>query len=233
MANRKPNRPEGMPTRQQVLEFIQSSDTPAGKREIAKAFGLKGQEKIALKRLLRDMAEEGLIDGKKTAYHRMGGVPKVTVLRVVEIEDGEPIAIPDNWDPEAPGEPPRLIVKEFKGKGGHRSGGRSPGLKRGDRVLSRTEERESGWVAHPMKKLPARTEGLLGVVEVDHGGNAWLAPVDKRIRSSAKISDLGSAEEGQLVLAERIGRSERSGVKVTEIYGDPLAPGAFSLIAIA
>ncbi|MEM7700576.1 MAG: ribonuclease R [Pseudomonadota bacterium] len=233
MANRKTNRPEGMPTRQQVLEFIQSSDTPAGKREIAKAFGLKGQEKIALKRLLRDMAEEGLIDGKKTAYHRMGGVPKVTVLRVVEIEDGEPIAIPDNWDPEAPGQPPRLTVKEFKGKGGQRSGGRAPALKRGDRVLSRTEERDSGWVAHPMKKLPARTEGLLGVVEVDHGGNAWLAPVDKRIRSSAKISDLGSAEEGQLVLAERIGRSERSGVKVTEIYGDPLAPGAFSLIAIA
>jgi ribonuclease R len=32
-----------------VLDFIQSSDIPAGKREIAKAFGLKGQEKIKLK----------------------------------------------------------------------------------------------------------------------------------------------------------------------------------------
>ena len=74
MANRSPKRPEVLPTRQQVLEFIQSSDTPAGKREIARAFGLKGQEKIALKRLLRDMAEEGLIDGKKTSYHRMGGL---------------------------------------------------------------------------------------------------------------------------------------------------------------
>ncbi|MEM7688136.1 MAG: VacB/RNase II family 3'-5' exoribonuclease [Pseudomonadota bacterium] len=229
MANRTPKRPEGLPSRQQVLEFIESCDTPAGKREIAKAFGLKGQEKIALKRLLRDMAEEGLIDGKKTAYHRMGGVPKVTVLRVVDIEDGEPIAIPDNWDPEAPGEPPRLTVKEFKG----RAGKRAPALKRGDRVLSRTEERDSGWVAHPMKKLPARTEGLLGVVEMDFGGQAWLAPVDKRVRTSSKISDLGSAGEGQLVLAERTGRSERSGVKVVEIYGDPLAPGAFSLIAIA
>ena len=229
MANRKTKRPEGLPTRQQVLEFIQSSDTPAGKREIARAFGLKGQEKIALKRLLRDMAEEGLIDGKKTAYHRMGGVPKVTVLRVVDIEDGEPIAIPDNWDPEAPGEPPRLTLKELKARGGKRA----PALKRGDRVLSRTEERESGWIAHPMKKLPARTEGLLGVVEMDFGGQAWLAPVDKRVRHSAKISDLGSAEEGQLVLAERIGRSERSGVKVVEVYGDPLAPGAFSLIAIS
>jgi ribonuclease R len=225
--------PEGLPSREQILDFIQNSETQAGKREIARAFGLKGQEKIALKRLLRDMAEEGLIDGRKSAYHRLGGIPKVTVLRVVDIEDGEPIAIPDNWDPEAPGEPPRLTVKEFKGKGGQKSGSRAPALKRGDRVLSRTEERENGWVAHPMKKLPARTGGLLGVVEIDRSGKAWLAPVDKRIRNSSPISDLGSAEEGQLVLAERTGRSERSGVKVTEIHGDPLAPGAFSLIAIA
>ncbi|MEM1196927.1 MAG: VacB/RNase II family 3'-5' exoribonuclease [Pseudomonadota bacterium] len=229
MVKRLPNRPEGLPSRQQVLDFIQSSDSAAGKREIARAFGLKGQEKIALKRLLKDMAEEGLIDGKKSAYHRMGGVPKVTVLRVVDIEDGEPIAIPDNWDPEAPGEPVRLTLKELKARGGKRA----PALKRGDRVLSRTEERESGWVAHPMRKLPARTDGLLGVVELDHGGKAWLAPVDKRVRQASPISDLANAEEGQLVLAERTGRSHRSGVKVTEIYGDPLAPGAFSLIAIA
>ncbi|HSM52654.1 MAG TPA: winged-helix domain-containing protein, partial [Erythrobacter sp.] len=88
---------QGFPSKEQVLEFLQTSDTPAGKREIAKAFGLKGQEKIALKRLLKDMAEEGMIDGKRTAYHRMGGVPKVTVLRVIEIDDGEAVAIPDNW----------------------------------------------------------------------------------------------------------------------------------------
>ncbi len=55
------------------------------------------------------MADEGLIDGKKTAFHRMGGVPKVTVLRVVEIEDGEAIAIPDTWAPDdATPPPPRL-----------------------------------------------------------------------------------------------------------------------------
>ena len=84
--------PLGLPTREQILEFIQSADGPADKREIAKAFGLKGNEKIALKALLKDMVEEGRIDGKKTAYHRMGGVPKVTVLKVVAIEDGEAIA---------------------------------------------------------------------------------------------------------------------------------------------
>jgi len=72
----------GLPTRQQILDFIASSEEPAGKREIARAFGLKGQEKIQLKSLLKDMAEEGLIDGNRTAFHRMGGVAKVTVLRV-------------------------------------------------------------------------------------------------------------------------------------------------------
>src|SRR5687767_11323239 len=95
----RPRKHAGLPSREQIVEFIQTSDTPAGKREIAKAFGLKGEERIALKHLLRDMADEGLIDGKKTAFHRMGGVPKVTVLRVVEVEDGEAFAIPDAWQP--------------------------------------------------------------------------------------------------------------------------------------
>jgi ribonuclease R len=58
------------------------------------------------------MADEGLIDGKRTAFHRMGGVPKVTVLRVIEIEDGEAIAIPDSWQPDDAIPPPRLRLRE-------------------------------------------------------------------------------------------------------------------------
>lgn len=210
-----------------MIEFIQASETPAGKREIARAFGLKGQEKIALKRLLKDMADEGLIDGKKTAFHRMGGVPKVTVLRVVDIEEGEAIAIPDAWQPDDGAPPPRLrLVEGRKGRAAQAA------LKKGDRVLARTEETGTGWIAHPMKKLPAAHESMLGVVELDGSGQAWLAPVDKRVRNSARIGDLGSAEAGQMVLAEPLGRSPRSGVKVIEVLGDPLAPKAFSLIAI-
>ena len=223
-----PKHPHGLPSREKVLEFIQNADTIVGKRDIAKAFGLKGQEKIALKRLLKDMAEEGLIDGKRTAYHRMGGVPKVTVLRVVDIEDGEPIAIPDSWQPDAGTTPPRLrVIENRKGKSRHAA------LRKGDRVLARTEEAGNGWRAEVMKKLPARTEGLMGVVELDGSGKGWLAPVDKRIRNSTPIADLGGAEAGQLVLAEPAGRSPRSGVKVVEVLGDPLAPKAFSLIAIS
>lgn len=220
--------PQGLPTRQQVLDFIAQSDEPAGKREMAKAFGLKGTEKIALKGLLKDMADEGLIDGNRSAFHAMGGVPKVTVLRIVEIDEGEPVAVPDSWQPDDASPPPRIRVIEPRGK----VRDRNAALRVGDRVLARTEEAGSGWIAHPMKKLQGGEEQMMGVVELDGAGKGWLAPVDKRVRNAVPISDLGGAEKGQLVLAEPAGRSPRSGMKVVAVLGDPLAPRAFSLIAI-
>ena len=207
-----------------MLEFIAQSTEPAGKREIARAFGFKGQEKIQLRAMLKDMAEEGLIDGNRTAFHRMGGVPKVTVLRVIEIDDGEAIAVPDSWTPDDAVPPPRIRLRALKG--------RDSALRPGDRVLARTEEAGAGWIAHPMKRLPVAADQIMGVIELDGAGKAWLAPVDKRERNSTPVADLGGAEAGQLVLAESVGRSARSGVKVTTVLGDPLAPRAFSLIAI-
>jgi len=151
---RKPS--PGLPTRKQVLDFIASSDQPAGKREIARAFGLRGQDKIELKRLLNDMADEGLIDHSRgRAFHQSGGVPKVTVLRVAQVDDsGNVFAVPEQWHAEAP--PPRLRVVER---------GKRSALGIGDRVLCRTEEKGQGWLAHPLKKLARSAELVLGVVK--------------------------------------------------------------------
>ena len=212
----------GLPTRQKILDFIASSDTPAGKREIAKAFGLHGADKIALKSLLKDMADEGLIDsGPGRAFHKMGGIPKVTVLRVVDSDGDSVFATPDNWQADTP--PPRLRVIER---------GKRSALGIGDRILARTEERGAGHVAHPMKKLAASQEMLLGVVRKEESGQFWLKPVDKRERRDTAISDLGGAVDGDLVLAEKSGRPPRIMARVTQILGDPFAPRAFSLIAI-
>ncbi|MBN8819047.1 MAG: VacB/RNase II family 3'-5' exoribonuclease [Sphingomonas sp.] len=222
---KKPARvkPAGMPSRQQVLDFIASSDTPAGKREIARAFGLKGNEKIALKALLKDMADEGLLDiGPARAFHQMGGVPKVTVLRVVDVEGAQVVAVPERW--EAEGHPiPRLRVIE-RGKRG--------ALGVGDRILARTEQAGHGWVAHPMKKLAGATEQMLGVVAKDERGKLVLRPVDKRIRRETPISEHGDAVPGDLVLAEKTGRPPRITARVTDVLGDPFQPRSFSLIAI-
>jgi ribonuclease R len=213
----------GLPTREQILEFIGSSDQPAGKRELARAFGLSGADKQALKTLLQDMADEGLIDSAPgRAFHRMGGVPKVTVLRVVDIDDsGQPWAVPERWEADSP--EPRLRVLERKGRGG--------ALGVGDRILARTEQRGQGYAAHPMKQLAKGSELLLGVVHQE-GESYWLRPVEKKERRELPISDRGRAEVGDLVLAEKAGRPPRLTARVTEILGDPFAPRSFSLIAI-
>jgi ribonuclease R len=212
----------GLLTREQVLEFIESSDQPAGKREIAKAFGLSAQDKIALKQLLRDMGDEGLIEAAPgRAFHKLGGVPKVTVLRVVDVDDGGNVwAVPERWESEAP--EPRLRVQER---------GRKGALAVGDRVLARTEEKGNGFIAHPMKKLMKGSELVLGVVHQE-GERHWLRPVDKRERRELPISDIGKAEVGDLVLAEKTGRPPRLSARVDAVLGDPFAPRSFSLIAI-
>ena len=61
----KPAKAGRLPSKQEILDFLQGSSVEAGKREIARAFGIKGGDRIALKELLRDMADDGLIAGSR------------------------------------------------------------------------------------------------------------------------------------------------------------------------
>ncbi|MFZ1564637.1 ribonuclease R family protein, partial [Sphingorhabdus sp.] len=214
---------QGLPTREQILEFIEQSREPAGKREIARAFGLHGSDKIALKALLKDMTDEGIVDlAPGRAFHKMGGVPKVTVLKIVDVSGNQLVAIPERW--EAEGIPvPKLRVVER---------GRKGALGIGDRILARTEEAGKGWLAHPMKKLPKASEQILGVVEDGGNGRFWLKSTDKKARFDTPLFELGDAQAGDLVLAELGGRIGQKKARVTEVLGDPYAPRSFSLIAI-
>jgi ribonuclease R len=217
-----PKRPTpGLPSREQILDFIQSSPTPAGKREIARAFGLSAQEKIALKALLKDMADEGLIDAAPgRAFHKMGGLPKVTVLRIVDVDDGGNVwAVPDRWESDAP--VPRLRVRERK----------RGALGVGQKLLARTEEAGNGWIAHPMKVLEATAEQMIGVLRAE-GDRLWLQSVDKKERREFPVTDAGGASPGELVMAERAGRPPRIAARVVQRLGDPFAPRSFSLVAI-
>ena len=211
----------GLPTRKQILDFIEQSGQPAGKREIARAFGLHSHDKILLKALLKDMADEGLIDSAPgRAFHKAGGVPRVTVLRIVSVDDGQVWAQPESWHADTP--PPKLRVIER---------GRRSALALNDRILARTEEAGRGHVAHVMKKLQRSAELVLGVVRRE-GDRYYLTPVDKKERRELPISDLKEAQEGDLVLAEPSGRPPRVTARVDAILGDPFAPRSFSLIAI-
>jgi ribonuclease R len=72
MAKRPLQKPQ-LPTEAEVLEFIQSSPTIVGKREIGRHFGVKGGDKVGLKALLRQM--------EKTASSRSASGSSSTAAR--------------------------------------------------------------------------------------------------------------------------------------------------------
>jgi ribonuclease R len=82
-----------------------------------------------------------------------------------------------------------------------------------------------------MKKLLKGSELVLGVVHLE-GTNHWLRPVERKERRELPISEMGEAQPGDLVLAEKIGRPPRIAARVDTVLGDPFAPRSFSLIAI-
>ena len=216
------NRPDpGLPDRQAILDFIATQKTSVGKREIAKAFGLHAQDKIALKSLLKEMMEAGELEtGPGRNLHKGGGLPKVTVVRVADIVDGVAIAVPDRWEHASP--PPRLRVIESRKRAAYALG---------DRLLARIEEQGGGQLAFPMKALAKSEEFVLGILRREPTG--WrLVPVDKKARTDLAINDPGDGQPGDLVLAEPSGRPPRQYGRVVEVLGDPFQPKSFSLIAI-
>ena len=49
------------PTKDEILDWVRQNPDTAGKREIARAFGIKGGGRVELKRILRELADEGLL----------------------------------------------------------------------------------------------------------------------------------------------------------------------------
>ena len=62
--------PAKLPSKEEIFDFLASADRKIRKREIARAFGIKGNDRIALNKLLAEMAEEGVLDHRKAKERR-------------------------------------------------------------------------------------------------------------------------------------------------------------------
>jgi len=54
-----------LPSKAQVLAFIEQAPGKVGKREIARAFGVRGNDKIGLKRLIATLGQDGALSGNR------------------------------------------------------------------------------------------------------------------------------------------------------------------------
>ena len=59
-SGRKP--PAPLPSKQQILDFVRDSKTPVGRREIARAFNIKGGDRTFLRGILKELKLEGLLE---------------------------------------------------------------------------------------------------------------------------------------------------------------------------
>ncbi|MEC8776085.1 MAG: ribonuclease R, partial [Pseudomonadota bacterium] len=99
------------PTKEQILDYIETSTGRVGKREIARAFRLAGPDRIWLKSVLKELEQERQLErhrGRRVS--RAGRLPEVTVIRISHIdEDGEVVAHPFSWQDED-GDPPTIYL---------------------------------------------------------------------------------------------------------------------------
>src|SRR6187200_1744760 len=98
-----------LPSPEQILAFLRENPTQTAKRDIARAFGLKGAAKVELKRLLAEMTASGQLERKRRHVRPLGELPPVLVLRVIGPDtEGDLWAEPVEWEAEAPA--PRILV---------------------------------------------------------------------------------------------------------------------------
>ena len=101
-----------LPSREELVAFIRERSGKVGVREIARAFGAKNADRAALKRMLRDLADEGRIDRRRKRLHHAGTLPLVVLADVTGRDsDGELLARPTEWDEEVHGAPPVIRIQ--------------------------------------------------------------------------------------------------------------------------
>jgi len=225
-----------IPSREVLLEFIADNPDRASKREIAKAFGLKGDARVELKEVLRALENDGLVQKDRKSLKRPGALPPVTVLDITTRDkDGELIGRPAEWN-EKLGVAPAVAIRQSSAD---RAKGKAPVGGLGDRVLAKifaSKDRAGpAYTARIIKIIDRHRDALLGVVREMPGGGARLMPIERRGEEmQIAPNDLGEAKDGDLVEVEiaRAGRLGLTQARVLTVIGSVASEKAISMIAI-
>ncbi|NNK15496.1 MAG: ribonuclease R [Sulfitobacter sp.] len=218
-----------IPTRAEILEWIEQNPTLTAKRDIAKAFGIKGAARIDLKRVLKELEEEGHLEKRKRSYQDPDRLPPVSVLVVTGPDSqGDLFAKPMEWHGEGR-EPTVLVIPRAS----------DPALGEGDRILARltvVKNEDHNYEARLIRRIGTNPKKVLGIFRKKSEGGR-IVPIDKGLDREWIVAEGAThgAKDGELVEGEQAGPKGRMGLpkaRIIERLGDPSAPKAVSLIAI-
>ena len=224
------------PDRESIVAFVKAQPGEAGTRELARHFGLKNESRAALRRILRELADEGLIEkrGKKVAEPK--SLPPTIVADITgRDKDGELIASPAEWLEETDGPAPVIRIHVPR----RPPPGTAAGV--GDRALLRVEKPDSkhdkAYRGRVIKLLDKAKTRVLGIFRTLPNGDGRLIPIDKKQvgrELAIAANDAGGAQDGDLISVELM-RSRGYGLpsgRVKERLGSLKTEKAVSLIAI-
>ncbi len=229
MAKRRGPKQVPFPTREQVAEFIKSAPGRVGRREIARAFAIKGDDRRRLTELLKELQHAGDVEkhrGRKLTGP--GQLPDTAEVIISSTDrDGELIARPLEW--KAGTAPPRIVMAP-------QPRDKQP-LGIGDRVLARLRRvRGTLYEGRLIRRLSEGPARVLGLYEKTESGEGRLRPTDRRQKAEFLITeaDAAGAQTGELVAAEILpGRAfGLRPARVVERLGSLSDPRAVSLISI-
>ncbi len=218
-----------IPSKDDILQWISDNPNKTSKRDIAKAFGIKGAARIDLKRLLRELEAEGHLQKRKRSYGDPEKLPPVSMLEVLAPDaDGDLFATPLEW--QGTGDAPRVLII---------SKSTDPALGAGNRILARLTEvqgQDYAYEARLIRRIGSNPIRLLGLFRQSSEGGR-IVPIDKGQDKEWTVAAgaTAGARDGELVEAQQTGPKSRMGLPAAKIVarlGDPTAPKAASLIAI-
>ncbi len=225
-----------LPSEAELLEFIRNSTGVVGKREIARAFNIKGTDKVSLKAILKSLAEKGDVAKRGKRLQDAHSLPSVCVVEIFDQDsDGELMARPVEWDELTHGPSPRVLI-HMPASSGPAPAQQPP--RKGDRVLAKLERTGDKTIAYRGKVIRRLTDPgnrQLGVFRATKHGPR-IAPVDKKARHDMAVEPgaENGALNGELVEIE-ITRDRGRGLlmaRVRERLGSITDQRNISLIAV-
>ncbi|MDO8977844.1 MAG: ribonuclease R [Afipia sp.] len=224
------------PDRESIVAFVKAHPGEAGTRELARHFGLKNESRAALRRILHELADEGLIAKQGKKVHEVKALPPTIVADITGRDsDGELIASPAEWLEETDGPAPVIRIHVPR----KAAPGTAAGI--GDRALLRIEKpdnkHEKTYRGRVIKLLDKARNRVLGIFRTMPNGDGRLIPIDKKQvgrELAITAADANGAQDGDLVSVELM-RSRGYGLpsgRVKERLGSLKTEKAVSLIAI-
>lgn len=210
-----------LPTFDEVVAYLNKQTQTVSKRDLVRAFGVKGDDRTYLKHVLKEIEQRGILHRKGRHF-----LPNSALLDRLEVEvtgqdsQGDLVARPLHWNGE--GNPPQILITKDKLK---------PAAGVGDTLLVKAHPlHKTLYEAETLKRLTMADKQMVGVFF-----DGKILSVDRRFKEAFALDSSfpKTLKPNDLVLVSiTMGHFRKASAHFIEKIGCSTDPHVASLISI-